>query len=101
MHLNRESVAVPPADEPVLQHHTTRSEVRPDTPMDGQEQEGSSGDEDASDDGGGSTNDMDNLIAADADNYCDNSDDDDDVEDDDDDDDGDDGDDNNDDIDYN
>jgi hypothetical protein len=76
---HRESIATPPVDEPVLQHHTTRAEVRPDTPVDGEESsdEEMSGNSDDADD----TNDR---IGTDAEDDDDGDDNDDNEEDDDD-----------------
>jgi hypothetical protein len=55
----------------VLQRHMTRDEVRPDTPVDGKDQESTSGDEGASNDNSDSANGMDDLVAAD--DYSDTS----------------------------
>jgi hypothetical protein len=73
---DRESIATPPIDEPVLQHHTTHAEVRPDTPVDGEV----SSEEDMSDNSD-DADDMDDRIGIDAEDDDDGDDNDDDEED--------------------
>jgi hypothetical protein len=59
-------------DEPALQCHMTHNKVHPDTPVDGKDQESTSGDKGASNNDSDSANSIDDLI--DANDYSDNSD---------------------------